>query len=504
MTVPTVQDRELPAETTRPYAWRPVAAVAAATAALLVAIAGRGGYMADELYFIAAGHRPSWGYADQPPLVPLLARMMDAVGGGSVVVLRLPVAVTAAAAVLVSAAIAREFGGGRRAQVLAAVAQALAPVALALGHYLATYTIDPVLWAVAFWLLVRWLRQNAAGRPDDRLLLALGLVIAVDVQVKYLIGGLLAVLAVSVLAVGPRRLLTRPLLWAGAAIVAVTMAPGVVWQARNGWPQLEMTKVLGAGAKIIGEPYWFVPAAIIGAGIPGAVLGCYGVWRLLRGPELRPYRCAGWAVVGTTLLFAVTGGSFLYAMGLYAVCWAAGAAEFERRTVARWWRWIPTWPVCAISAVLTVVGTVLPSTASPGGANTALSGGWPNLVATTARVYRSLPAAERAHTAIVADMYFQAAAVERFGPRDGLPARAYSPNRGFWYFGPPPSGTTTVVYVGGSPAPLRRAFGEVRTAATAPGTPNGAAGTNKNVPIRVCTAPRAAWPALWSRMYRLF
>ena len=77
-------------ETVPAFARGPVLAVAAAAAAVLTAVSWRYGYMGDELYFVAASHHLAWGYADQPPLVPLIALAMDTIAPGVVAVLRIP------------------------------------------------------------------------------------------------------------------------------------------------------------------------------------------------------------------------------------------------------------------------------------------------------------------------------------------------------------------------------------------------------------------------------
>jgi len=188
-------------------AWRPVLAIAGGTGAVLLATSAGYGYFGDELYFLAAGRHPSWGYADQPPLLPLLAHAIDMVFPGSVLALRLPAVAMMVAGVVIAALIAREFGGSSRAQVLTAAAYAL-PGNLMLTRTLSTAAVDLLLWTLASWLVIRWVRLRR-----DRLLLYAGLATTIALQAKYLMVVFWAVLAVSALLAGPPaflRIFRRP------------------------------------------------------------------------------------------------------------------------------------------------------------------------------------------------------------------------------------------------------------------------------------------------------
>ncbi|WP_216207221.1 ArnT family glycosyltransferase [Amycolatopsis aidingensis] len=500
---------DAPAERTRhtdlpAFARWPVLAIAGAVAVVLLAVSGRFGYFGDELYFLASGrYHWAWGYADNPWLLPGLARLIDLAFPGSVVALRvLPMLLTAGGVVL-AALIAREFGGARKAQVLTAGAYALSFHLLGSGHLLATSTVDPFLWVLVCWLVARWIRTRA-----DRLLLVAGLVTAIAMQGKFLIAFFWLALAVGALVTGPRDLLRRPALWAGGVLTVGASVPTLLWQLNHDWPYLLMQEVVAdQNQRLLGGPVAMIPLAVLAAGLlPGAFLACHGLYTLLRSEQLRPYRLFGWTALLLGAIFLVTAARYYYVAGMFAVLFAASAVTIERRAPARWWRWVPTWPVFALSVPLMVylVLPVRPATAFTGVGivDFVASGsyGWPRLADTAAAAYHRLPPRERARTAVMGDTYWQASALDVYGRERGLPG-AYGPERGYWYAGRPPDDTTQVLYVGGEADQLRRFFGEVRRVSTVR-LDITAEVANQDVPVWLCTRPAAPWPQLWNHMHR--
>src|SRR3954447_4953840 len=173
---------------------RTLVIIGALAGVLLLALTGGYGYHRDELYFLAAGHHLAWGFADQGPVTPLIARAMDAVAPGSLTVLRLPSALMTGATVLVTGLLARELGGNRRAQMIAASCAAVASVVLVVGHLLSTSTFDLLAWAVVTWLVARVIRTG-----DQRLWMAAGLAAGLALLNKPLIAFLLVALGVGIL-----------------------------------------------------------------------------------------------------------------------------------------------------------------------------------------------------------------------------------------------------------------------------------------------------------------
>ncbi|HUJ67596.1 MAG TPA: glycosyltransferase family 39 protein, partial [Acidimicrobiales bacterium] len=138
-------------------AWMPVLVVACAFVALELAVAARYGIHRDELYFLACARHLAWGYVDQPPLVPSVAWLSTHLFGTSAVSIRVIPALAGGVTITATAAMARELGGRRKAQLLAAVAAATSPQVLATFHLLSTASFDLMFWSVITFLTVRLL-----------------------------------------------------------------------------------------------------------------------------------------------------------------------------------------------------------------------------------------------------------------------------------------------------------------------------------------------------------
>ena len=188
---------------------------------MLVATSTRYGYHRDELYFIVAGSHPAFGYPDQPPLVPLLCWAMHELGPGSLLVLRLPSALVAAATTVLAALIAREVGGARRAQLIAAACTASSGFALAVGHFVTTTTFD--LLSTTVLVLAADPRDHP---PSGRSLLPPASLSGIGCEAKPQVG-LVAVVAVATLAVDRPALAAPDLVDGRRRAAAVALAAPV-------------------------------------------------------------------------------------------------------------------------------------------------------------------------------------------------------------------------------------------------------------------------------------
>lgn len=481
----------------RPAASRWPHLIAGSVTAVLLGLAGRYGPHRDELYFIAAGHRPDWGYPDQPPLTPLIAGAADILAPGSLLALRVVPALIAGLVVLLAADLARELGGRGAAQTLAALVTGTGAGVLVISHMLSTATLDLAAWVVVGWLTVRLL-----NRDSPRTWLLVGLAVGVGLQNKHLVGLLAAGIAVGVV-VTPAlwRHLRTPWPYAGAALAAVIWAPNLVWQAANGWPQLELAADIRDEYGTVGGILELLVFQFLLLNPLGAVLAGVGLVAALRRPDLRAARPLAVAYLVLLPFFLATGGKGYYLLGLAPPLAAVGSVVLEQRLSAYRFRAVAV--AVGVTALFPVPALlpVLPPETLDGTFFAAMNEdaletiGWPRVVDDVRAVVDGLPAGVRDNAVVVASNYGEAGALEWYDV--GRPV--FSGHNGFAAWGPPADSNGPVVYVGGGPPRDDALSGCQRVSTLRTDVDNEEDGSG----VWVCDGPTRSWSATWRLLAHL-
>ena len=224
----------------------------------------------------------------------------------------------AAATTLLAALVAREIGGSRRAQVIAAACTAVSGVALAVGHFVTTTTFD-LLSTTALGLAARQGRRPGSGAA----VLAAGVVAGIGGEAKPQVLFVATVFALVLLVVGPRRPLVS---WWGAGGVAAAIAltlPYAVWQQIHGWPQLTVAGNIAGSAE--GGRAGFIPFQLVMVSPFLVPVWVAGLLAPFRRAALRSLRFVPIAYGALAVLYIVGNGKAYYLASLYPVLLGLGA-----------------------------------------------------------------------------------------------------------------------------------------------------------------------------------
>jgi Dolichyl-phosphate-mannose-protein mannosyltransferase len=482
---------------------RRVIAVGGIVFAVLMALSDRYGFDRDELYFLDCARHLQASYVDQPVLAPFLAWVSLKLFGVSLPGLRVWPALAAWATVVVAGLTAREFGGTRRAQLLAAAG----PIPILLGaDYLANTTgYELLAWAGLALVVVR------IGRTGDcRWWLAGGAVAGLGVADDHSMSFFAIAVVIGALLSGGLTMIWNRWFLAGAVIAVAFEVPDLWWQAQHGWATIAMTEALNrenGGLAHVGT--WIVGQLGITA-LTLAGVSVIGLWCLSRSG--RPlWRALAWAYWLLFVLFAVTSGAKTYYLAAaYVYLAAAGSVAIDGWLQARPARLRNLLLVTAAAFMVTVpiALPVLPA-ADIGwtykiDTNLGETVGWPQFVRTVDGVWRSLPPSQRASAVIYTADYGEAGAINELGRGMGLPT-AVSGHNSEWWWGPGNPHATTVVAVEPGPidipgnaayTALKRAFTSVRVAATL-SNPDGIHNQEWGGHVYICTGLRLPWDQIW-------
>lgn len=491
--------------------------------ALHLATSTRYGYFRDALYYLACSEHLAFGYVDQPPLIAWLGWFARHALGTSLPALLFWPALAGAARIVLTAAFARELGAGRFGTILAAALAATPGVWWVIDHQFAMNCLEPLLWGGLAFVVLRLIKTQ-----NPRLWLAFGAIAGVGLLSKYSIVVFATALIVGVLLTRQRKILFTPWILAGGAIAFLIFLPNLIWNIQNNWPFLElMRNVRATGKDVVLPPGEYLFQQVLMMNPASFPFWFGGLLFLLFSRDARVNRALGWAFVITIAFFMITHGKDYYAAPAYVILFAAGAVATERLLASGLFarkKLQPAlrvacfiWLVLGVGPLLPLVLPVLPIDRfiryqshlpfEVPKTETSFVGEtlpqyyadefpWPGMVEAVARVYQSLTPEEQKRTAIFANNYGQAAAIDFFGPKYGLP-KAISGHQNYFLWGPRDYTGEIVIVLGDEESDAQEHFDSVTVAAT---LNNPYAYRYENLPILLCRGLKWNLQTEWSRV----
>ena len=498
---------------------RPALAIRLVGALAIVALAihiatnmwGPYGLHRDEFLYLSMGKHLRFWRMDFPPFIALVANFSRAIGGDTLIAIRLLPAIAHAALVLLAGVIAREMGGGRRGQGIAAFAVLVSPLFLRAGGMLQPVVFDQLWWTLALFGLLRLVNTG-----NGQWWLGIGGALGAGLLTKFSIAFIGIPLVAAVLLTGERRWLATRWPWIALGVALLIGAPSLVGQYSLDFPlRSQMDALQGSQLERMTYLRFISEQLLFGPGIVLAVFGCAA---LIRGP-LERFRVLGLSCLGAFLLLLVLHGKAYYIGPIYPALYAAGSARLElvERFLLRRVLLATTFALIAgYGAMAAPIGVpflrplvmaryvqalgMSKATETNRGEQLALPQdyadmiGWREMVRTVADVYNTLPRDERADVVVIGENYGEAGALEFYGPAFGLPP-VVSTAGSFWFFGPGERPGTIALALGISSADLSEFYGEVKEVARFDSpwmVPE-----ERGVEILIGRKPKAALQAIW-------
>jgi len=483
----------------------------------------RYGYFVDDFNYMSCGDHLQWGYVDHPPLIPFLTHITRAVLGDSLRAIRFIPALATSLLIVQTAALTREFGGRRYAQVLSAVSIAIAGVYLTNGNLLTTSCLEPNIWMGCVYFLVLAIKNS-----DPRYWLGFGVIAGIGLEEKYGILVFGAGIVIGLLLTAQRRSFLNKWLWLGGAAAFLIFLPNLLWNIHYDWPFVQLMHGIRAeGRDVVYGPIPFFIQQTQNLQPLNAPIWIIGLIAFFTAPQLRPYHVLGWCYVVCYATFFVLHGKNYYLAPVYPMLLAAGTMQIEnwldgsKTTPARLgWKHaiiyalltagvisapmsVPLLPPATFVKYLKFTHTQLAQTEHFGDVSTlpewyADQFGWKEIADEAALAWSRIPPDERPDCGIFTQFYADAGAIDFYYKAKGLPP-VISGDRTFWLWGPRGySGNCMVVVLRERKEDLERLWNEVEFFGRS--APNQWA-LSREIPVFICRGKKfdsmaTLWPSL--------
>ncbi len=288
--------------------------IAFATVIIHLITGTRYGFHRDELATLEDARHLAWGYIAYPPITPFFGRLSLVLFGTSLTGFRFFAAIAEAVAVVLTGLMARDLGGRRYAQLVAATAAL--PFCLIGGSLMQYVSFDYLCWVLTAYFVVRLLRKQ-----DPRWWLGVGLSVGLGMMAKYSMAFFAFGILLAFLVTGARTYLRSRWLVFGIALALLIFLPNFIWQAQHRFVSLDFLRYIHARDIRIGRTSGFLPDQLK-LTLFAFPLWIAGLGFCLFSPRAQRFRAVGWMYLIPLFIFIFAKGPRLLPRGglSHALC----------------------------------------------------------------------------------------------------------------------------------------------------------------------------------------
>jgi len=474
------------------------------------------GFFRDELYYIACGNHLAFGYVDQPPFVALIAFLSTRLFGESLFAIRILSVLAGGFVVFITGNITKQFGGSMFAQAFSSLMVLAAPVYLFLFHILSMNVFDVLFWTLAVYILAKIITTG-----NSKLWLWFGVMVGIGFENKISILFLLFGLAFGLIFTPNRKYLKDKHFWIGGVIAFLISLPYIIWEIINSFPTIEFMRNASLLKNASLSPLQFFKEHMLDMHPFSLLIALGGLYYLFFTKSGKQFRMFGWIYLVILIFLMSTSSKVYYISPVYPILFSFGAIAIESFVKRFNQKWIK--PVSV--TLLVLLGTVTAPLALPClpvedfisysralgikpdvGEKTkagvlpqyfADMFGWENMAEQVAKVYNSLTPEAQRRCSILGRNYGEAAAIDFFGKKYGLP-NTISPHNSYWHWGYDTTRTQFMIIIGGDEENHLKTYSDVYIAGMV--TNKFAMPYESNIPVYLCTGLKVNFKDVWQKV----
>jgi 4-amino-4-deoxy-L-arabinose transferase-like glycosyltransferase len=288
---------------------------------------------------------------DFPPFIAYIAAFLNITSKDSLVSIHVVPALAEAFLVVVAGMIARELGGGRKAQILAAIATLVTLVFLATGSLFTPDALDQLWWSLLAYIIIRIVK-----RGESKLWMLAGLIVGFGLLTKLSMFFFVVALFVSLLIFpSSREFLKSKWIAAGALISLALISPVIYWNATNSWPMIDFYLHFQGYSGGVG-PINFLLNQFLSINPLNIPLLNAGLYFFIRSNFGRLFRALGLSYIILYIFITLIDAKPYYLLPIYPMIFAAGALHIEKSSlskigISRWFGSRPYIVCLVVSAI---------------------------------------------------------------------------------------------------------------------------------------------------------